>query len=136
MKPQRFAWTMFAVGLWLLIGPGVRAYAEQRQPEPPSVYCPICARANAENASYASKAGSTLVRGATNALFGWTEVLRQPAREAKAGGNVFTGMLTGLGHGAQRTLVGAGEVLTFWTPKVRQRYLHLSHDCPLCMGKR
>ena len=136
MKNPRWLRTALAVGALILIGPGGRAQAEPRPTEARPVYCPVCARANNDTASYPSKAGSTLVRGATNALFGWTEILRQPAREVKEGGNVFTGMLAGLGYGARRTLVGAGEVLTFWTPKVQTRYLHLSHDCPLCMGKR
>lgn len=131
MRQQQPSWKVLALGLLIFLGSSGIGWSEE-QP----IHCPVCARANSETASYPSKAGSTLVRGATNTLFGWTEILRQPARQVKAGGNVFTGMLAGLGQGAQRTLVGAGEILTFWTPKVQDRYLRLSHDCPLCMGKR
>lgn len=98
--------------------------------------CPICQRAQDEHATYPSKAGYTLVRGATNTLFGWTEVIRQPADEVKAGGNVFAGIAHGVGRGIGRTLAGAGEVLTFWTPKVQNSYVHFADDCPICMGKR
>jgi putative exosortase-associated protein (TIGR04073 family) len=131
MRQQRWSGHALALGAVLMLGAAPLGWAEDLP-----IHCPVCARANSETASYPSKAGSTLVRGATNTLFGWTEILRQPARQAKGGGNLFTGVLAGLGQGAQRTLVGAGELLTFWTPKVQDRYLRLSHDCPLCMGKR
>lgn len=131
MRQQRRLWTTFALGLLMVTSSATAGWAEEHP-----VHCPVCARANSESTSYPSKASTMLVRGATNTFFGWTEILRQPARQVKAGGNVFTGMLAGLGQGTQRTLVGAGELLTFWTPKVRNRYLRLSHDCPLCMGKR
>jgi len=133
MRQRQPSWKALALGLMLVMGAAVTGWTEE-PPQP--IRCPVCARANSETSSYPSKAGSTLVRGATNTFFGWTEILRQPARQVKSGGNVFTGILAGLGHGAQRTLVGAGEILTFWTPKVQDRYLRLSHDCPLCMGKR
>ena len=98
--------------------------------------CPICQRAGDETASYSSKAGNTLVRGAANTLFGWTEVIRQPALEAKAGRNVLSGMAKGVGQGVARTLTGVGEVLTFWTPKIQNRYVHFAEDCPICMGQK
>ena len=98
--------------------------------------CPICGRAADETASYPSKAGHTLVRGAANTLLGWTELIRQPAQEAKEGGNVLTGIGKGVGEGVKRTLAGVGEVLTFWTPKVQHRYVHFANDCPICMGRK
>ncbi len=131
MRQQRGSWTTFALGLVMVTSSATAGWAEEHP-----FHCPVCARANSESTSYPSKASTMLVRGATNTVFGWTEILRQPAHQVKSGGNVFTGMLAGLGQGTQRTLVGAGELLTFWTPKVRNRYLRLSHDCPLCMGKR
>lgn len=97
--------------------------------------CPVCSKAGDQTATYSSKAGYTLVRGAANVLFGWTEVIRQPAEEVKGGGNVLFGMAKGLGRGVQRTLAGAGEALTFWTPKVQDKYIHFSDDCPVCMRK-
>lgn len=100
-----------------------------------SKICPICKRANDGSADYGTKAGHTLARGAANTLLGWTEAIQQPAEEAKHGGNVFVGILNGLGRGVQRTAAGVGEVLTFWTPKVGNDYIRTATDCPLCMGK-
>jgi len=102
----------------------------------PPIICPICGHANNPKADYSSKATSTLARGATNVLFGWTELIRQPAQEARAGGSVFTGIVQGARRGVQRTMAGAGELLTFWTPRVNKRYVHFSTDCPICMGRQ
>ena len=43
--------------------------------------CPVCHRSASrqDDAGYAPKAGRTLVRGAVNVLFGWTDLIRQPA---------------------------------------------------------
>ena len=97
--------------------------------------CPLCGRISNPQTDYPTKAGTTLLRGATNTLFGWTEIIRQPAQEAKAGGNVATGLYHGITQGVARTVGGAGEMLTFWMPKVQDKYLHFNKDCPLCMGK-
>jgi len=117
-----------ASALWLV---GVQAAQAE---EPPRPICPICSRANEETAAYPSKAVATLGRGAANTFLGWTELIRQPAQEAKAGGNVFIGIGKGVGHGVTRTLAGVGELLTFWSPKVQDRYLRFATDCPVCMG--
>jgi putative exosortase-associated protein (TIGR04073 family) len=94
--------------------------------------CPVCSKTAAgDGASYSAKAGCTLVRGASNTLLGWTELLRQPAQEAKGGGNVLVGIGKGVGQGVVRTLAGVGELLTFWLPRSPK----LAADCPLCMGK-
>ena len=113
----------------LLMAPAARA--EER------AICPVCHRgaSQQEDAAYASKAGRTLVRGAANVLFGWTDLIRQPAVDVKQGGNVFSGLAHGLGQGLKRTAGGVAEVLTFWTPKVRGNYLKFSEDCPVCRGK-
>ena len=99
--------------------------------------CPVCHRSTSQqdDAAYASKAGHTLVRGAANVLFGWTDLIRQPAVDVKQGGNVFSGLAHGLGQGLKRTAGGVAEVLTFWTPKVNGNYLKFSQDCPVCRGK-
>ena len=121
----------FAVGLAALMGAaGPVLAAEQGR------ICPVCSRASAEMASYPSKAGNTLVRGAANTLLGWTELIRQPADEAKGGGNVAVGLGKGIGRTVTRTLAGVGEILTFWTPKMQGSYLHFANDCPLCVGKQ
>lgn len=93
--------------------------------------CPICLAANKNTATYAEKAGNTLVRGVLNFGLGWTEFILQPAHEVKSGGNVATGIAKGLGQGVMRTLGGLGEVLTFWTPKMGEDYLHFTQNCPL-----
>ena len=100
--------------------------------------CPVCHRSLSpqEDATYALKAGHTLVRGTANVLFGWTDLIRQPAVEVKQGGNVFVGLAHGVGQGLTRTVRGAADVLTFWTPKVRGTYLHFANDCPVCRGTR
>ena len=119
----------------MFLGAGITQPALAKEPQEQEVVCPVCAKANDTSADYSAKAGSTLVRGATNTLLGWTEVIKQPAREAKAGGNVFTGMAKGLGQGLQRTAGGIAEVLTFWTPKVNNHYLQFTKNCPVCAGK-
>ena len=98
--------------------------------------CPICAKAGTDSASYSAKAGTTLVRGASNTLLGWTELIRQPVEETKAGGNVLVGIGKGIGQGVMRTVQGVGEILTFWTPKVQNHYVKFSKDCPVCMGTK
>ena len=127
------AYRLWIVGLWiggviLFESPG-SAWAEE------TAQCPICARAEAKTAGYAEKAGYTLARGTANTLLGWTELIAQPANEVKAGGNLLVGLGKGLGQGIKRTLGGAAEVLTFWTPKVQDEYLHFANDCPLCMKR-
>ena len=127
MRAQRFVW---ALGVAIFFGRCLPATAAER------TICPICKQANDEGASYPSKAGHMLVRGASNALLGWTELIRQPASEVKEGGSVLTGLGKGVGQTVTRTLGGVAEVLTFWTPKGQHNYLRFSKDCPVCMGKR
>ena len=122
--------TGIALGLLLLLGAPRAVLAEEGS------LCPICKYAGRKGGSYSSKAGYTLLRGASNACLDWTELIRQPANEAKSGGHVLTGVAKGVGNGVMRTLSGMGEVLTFWTPKVKDNYLEMAHDCPLCMKRR
>ena len=119
------------LGIAMLFSAQRPAMAEAAKP-----MCPICAKSGTDETAYAAKAGATLVRGAANTLLGWTELIRQPVQETKAGGNVLVGIGKGVGHGVMRTVQGMGEVLTFWTPKVQHNYLHFSKDCPICMGRR
>ena len=95
--------------------------------------CPICHRATDGSTAYSEKAGKTLTRGAMNTALGWTELISEPVHEAKSGGNVFMGIGKGIGKGVQRTVAGLGEVLTFWTPKMNNQYVHFATDCPICM---
>jgi len=123
---------LVTVGIvWVLglVGP---AAAE----DAPAVQCPICRTANDQAAPYAGKATSTLMRGAVNVLFGWTELLIQPTEEVDQGGNLAIGIGKGVGYAMKRTAAGLGEVLTFWTPRGKERSVTLATDCPICMGKR
>ena len=119
------------VGFAILLGSTSPARAEEDKH-----ICPICAKAGNDTASYSAKAGTTLVRGSANTLLGWTELIRQPVEETKAGGNVLVGIGKGVGQGVVRTVEGIGELLTFWTPKVHDHYVHFSKDCPVCMGTK
>ena len=112
-------------GVWLILAGAAPALAEERR------VCPLCAKANDQTATYSEKAGHTLARGLLNFTLGWTEMISQPAKEARDGHHVLTGIGKGLRHTATRTLAGVGEVLTFWTPKVKDTYIHFSTDCPL-----
>mgnify|MGYP001593866364 CR=1 FL=1 len=105
------------------------------QAQTPPVICPICHVANDQNAPYLQKAGTTLMRGATNTVFGWTEMILQPVAEANEGGNLLTGIGKGVGYSVKRTAVGIGELLTFWTPKDKRGSAPLTKDCPICMTK-
>ena len=137
MAPMKTMLAALLGGLLLVPSP-VDAATESRtahsQPAQP-VVCPICGGANQPDADSATKATATFARGATNRLFGWTELCRQPVDKVKAGGNVVSGIGKGVGQSVKRTLGGLGEVLTFWTPKVQNKYIHFSKDCPVCMGK-
>ena len=126
--------TKTLIGLALLLA-GPRMAAAEDLPQKAHV-CPICKHTADETASYSSKATHTLARGAVNTLFGWTELIRQPAQEVSSGGNLLTGLGKGLGQGLQRTAAGAGELLTFWTPKGPHGYVHFASDCPLCMKSK
>ena len=132
MKQRASQAAIAIVGLSLLLGGSAPLRAEDQTQQ---TVCPICGRASNQSASYSAKAGSTLVRGAANAALGWTELISEPVHEAKSGGNVFVGIGKGVGLTVTRTLSGLGEVLTFWTPKVNNRYLEFAHDCPVCMRK-
>lgn len=114
------------IGLALMAAPGW-GHAEETKPK----LCPFCKAALDKDARYDEKAGNTLMRGAINFGFGWTEMITQPAKVAEAGGNVFEGMVKGMGRGFNRTFAGLGEILTFWTPKIDGKYVHFVKDCPL-----
>ena len=130
------------LGCALLAGSITPTYAAEPKPrQTTSVVCPICGRIRDERADYATKAGNTFVRGTTNALLGWTELIRQPAQEVKTKGgtntrNVLNGIVKGIGQGAARTVSGAAELLTFWAPKMQGKYIRFATDCPLCMGQQ
>lgn len=136
MVPLPLRTLLVVTSLLCLAVPAARAAEEPAAAPVPAkteAVCPICGRVNQSSLPYAEKAGSTLMRGATNTLFGWTELIRQPTNEAKAGGNILAGIANGAGQTVGRTLAGLGEIITFWTPKVNNDYVRFASDCPLCM---
>lgn len=125
----------FAISALLMIGhaSAARAADASSAAETPVSRCPICGRANNESTPYPEKAAVTFVRGATNTVFGWTELLMQPAAEAERSGNLAIGMGKGVQHAVSRTASGLGELCTFWVPKHGEAARPLVRDCPLCM---
>lgn len=98
-----------------------------------SATCPICRRANNQNTPYPERATVSLVRGATNTAFGWTELLVEPTNEVERGGNLALGIGKGVGRAVTRTAAGIGEMFTFWLPKTGATYPSLATDCPICL---
>jgi len=126
---------LLTVALTLPLAARAAAEDQAAAPDKP-VVCPICSKANVQDGNYSATSGTTFVRGASNTLLGWTEIIRRPAEEAKAGGNVVVGVGKGVGEGVMRTLSGVGEVLTFWVPKTKSNKVNFAKDCPLCMGRK
>lgn len=119
------------LAFWLVLGMTGPAGAAEEV----SQTCPIC-QFTTNRSSYGQKAGGTLLRGATNTVFGWTEMLLAPNKEVKSGGGVAAGMGKGMSLAVQRTAAGLGELLTFWTPKGKDGYLRFTTTCPICMGQQ
>lgn len=116
---------VWGLALCILLGlPGV-AMAEE------PVVCPICIKANNDEASYQDKASHTLARGLLNFTLGWTDFIRQPGKAAREGESIASGIALGAGSAITRTISGLGEILTFWTPRIGKDYIHFSRDCPL-----
>ena len=103
--------------------------------ESPPTTCPICRAANHPSA-YPQKAGTSLLRGAINTAFGWTELVVRPADEVKAGGNLAVGIGKGMELAVKRTALGFGELATFWAPRSKKGYLTFNRDCPICMRQQ
>lgn len=137
MRPRTTRPLILALlGCWLFAGASANAEESHAVSQTPVTVCPICGRANNRQAPYGEKASSTLVRGAINAAFGWTELLVQPTEEVNNGGNVAVGIGKGMGYAIKRTALGFGELLTFWTPKGRDGNFTLAQDCPICFSSQ
>ena len=92
--------------------------------------CPVCNAAASDN--YAQKVGGQLGRGAANAGLCWVELVNQPMKEAKAGGNMLVGVGKGIGHTCIRLVEGVGEIVTSPMPRAKGgKYTQIAHDCPL-----
>lgn len=59
-----------------------------------------------------------LGRGLQNGVLGWTEVVTRPQAEVTQNGasGLVKGLLDGVALGTVRTVTGAAEVATFWSP--------------------
>lgn len=94
--------------------------------------CPVCAGAASDQ--YVKKTGSQLVRGVANTGLGWTELVNQPMKEMKNGGNFARGMVKGVGYTVMRTARGVGEIILSPMPREKTgKYPQVAHDCPICM---
>ncbi len=62
--------------------------------------------------------GEKLGRGLQNGMLGWTEVVARPQAEVQERGatGLVKGLLDGISYGTIRTVTGAAEVATFWSP--------------------
>lgn len=128
MRAERSKVMALIAGAVLVCG-AVPAEAEEAL-----IQCPICRTANDPQASYGRKAGATLLRGALNTTFGWTELLLEPVEEANAGGNVLSGISKGIGSAVTRTGAGVGELFTFWVPR-KPGSEPLISTCPISRPK-
>ncbi len=92
--------------------------------------CPVCTNTTSDN--HLVKSGSQLTRGAANTGLCWTELVNQPVKEARAGGNVLVGVGKGIGHTCLRAVKGASEIITAPLPKAKDGS-QIASDCPMCM---
>ncbi len=92
--------------------------------------CPVCSNTTSDN--HLVKTGSQLARGAANTGLCWTELVNQPMKEARAGGNVLVGVGKGLGHTGLRAVKGVSEIITAPLPKAKDGS-QIASDCPVCM---
>ncbi len=92
--------------------------------------CAICNGTTSNN--WGTKTGSQLARGAANAGGCWLEMVNQPMKEHKAGGNMLVGVGKGIGHTCLRLVKGAGEIVTAPLPKAKDGS-QIATDCPMCM---
>ena len=62
--------------------------------------------------------GEKLARGLQNGMLGWTEIVARPQAEVqeKGAAGIVKGLLDGVAYGTIRTVTGAAEVATFWSP--------------------
>lgn len=93
--------------------------------------CPIAIRASSDH--HLTKVTGTLARGIGNLCFGWLDMIRQPSREMKEGGNgLIAGVAKGIGHTLMRTFRGVGDIAMSPMPKAKDG-TQLAKSCPLCM---
>ncbi len=113
--------------LQLLVFVGVMALATAGDAVPE---CTVCNEAASDY--YPEKDFFQFTRGIVNLGLCWVELVNQPAKEIKNGGNILIGMAKGLGHVGVRLVEGGGEVLTCITPPAKDgTCTQIAHDCML-----
>ncbi|ADE13824.1 conserved hypothetical protein [Nitrosococcus halophilus Nc 4] len=68
---------------------------------------------------YGERVGEKLGRGLVNVATGWVEIPKNivnTSQDSNVGIGVTWGLVKGIGHTLGRTLVGAGELATFFVP--------------------
>ena len=119
---KRFLTGLLVVGL---VGLSAPAFADDG-----SHGCGICEGTKSD--SWGVKTSTTLVRGVANTGGCWMELVNQPVKETKAGGNVLVGVGKGFGHTFIRLCKGVGEIVTSPLPKAKDGS-QIASDCPVCM---
>ena len=112
-----------------LLGLGVPAFAGTGASSG-SRGCAICDGTASD--SWGVKASTTLTRGVANTGLCWMELVNQPMKEVKGGGNVLIGCGKGIGHTFIRLCKGVGEIITSPLPKAKDGS-QIATDCPVCM---
>ncbi|MBI4436881.1 MAG: exosortase system-associated protein, TIGR04073 family [Candidatus Omnitrophica bacterium] len=116
------------IGVWVLVlGLGMLFISPAYAAKTTKGSCGICTRAESE--AYGTKAPAALARGVANTGFGFTEILAQPVKETRQGGNAAVGFGKGIGQFVARELRGVAELATFWIPGVHQR--EIASSCAL-----
>ena len=92
--------------------------------------CGLCTMAGSN--SYPNKTVGQLGRGVANTGMCWIEMVNQPVKEVKGGGNVLIGVGKGVGHTCIRLLQGVGEIITCPMPRAKDgKYTQIAEGCPL-----
>ena len=90
--------------------------------------CPVCDGTTSKN--WGEKTGCQLARGIANTGLCWVELVNQPMKEVKGGGNVLVGIGKGVGHTLIRLGQGVGEILTAPFPNAKDGS-QIAKDCPM-----
>lgn len=88
---------------------------------PALVIAPVLTAAAEEptqSPSYSDQAVGKLKHGVSNALLGWTAIVREPIHAGTSGGNVFAGFGKGVWHAIGQTVGGVVQIVTFPLPHV------------------
>lgn len=109
--------TVWIVGICaLLLGIAGSVVAQEQQQTEKQAHTGTCRLCDAaESKAYVTQVAGKFGRGATNALFGWTELIVSPMRASHAHEGLAVGIDRGIGHMLKRTIVGLGELFTCWT---------------------